>query len=65
MKKKVLAVAMTGMLLPVMAHAVDYTAAATAATTEVNSAVAAAIPVGILVLAATIGWRLFKRFARG
>lgn len=44
---------------------VDYTAAALSATTEVNSAIAAAIPVGIVVLAAVIGWRLFKRFARG
>jgi len=45
--------------------AVDYTVAATSATTEVNSAIAAALPVGIVVMAAVIGWRLFKRFAKG
>jgi len=52
--------------LPVVSNAaVDYTAAATAATTEVNSAITAALPIGIIVMAAVIGWRLFKRFAKG
>jgi len=46
-------------------YAVDYAAAATAADTEVDSAIAAALPVGIVVMASLIGWRLFKRFAKG
>ena len=44
---------------------IDYTSAVTSATTEVISAISAALPVGILVLSAVIGWRLFKRFAKG
>lgn len=56
----------SGLLLAgASAHALDYSEAVTAATTEINSAMNAALPVGIVVLAATIGWRLFKRFAKG
>lgn len=56
----------SGLLLAgTSAYALDYTEAVTQATTEINSAMDAALPVGIIVLAATIGWRLFKRFARG
>ena len=60
-----LALVLGGSLLPFMSHAVDYAAAATAADTEVDAAIAAALPVGIVVMAALIGWRLFKRFAKG
>lgn len=59
-------VALMGAVLSVPSFAaVDYTSAATSATTEVNAAIAAALPVGIVVMAAVIGWRLFKRFAKG
>jgi len=61
---KVLAGA-SAFVLSLPVYAVDYTSAATAADTEVDAAIAAALPVGIVVMAAVIGWRLFKRFARG
>lgn len=32
---------------------------------EITPALTVAVPVGIAVLAATIGWKVFKRFARG
>lgn len=54
-----------GSVVPFLANAVDYASAATAADTEVDSAIAAALPVGIVVMASLIGWRLFKRFAKG
>lgn len=44
------------------------TALATAGTLftgEVGGAVEAAVPIAIPILAALVGWRLFKRFARG
>jgi len=44
---------------------VDYTTLATSATTEATGAISGAIPVGGLVLAAMIGWKVFKRFAKG
>lgn len=52
-------------LIGASASALDYSGAASAATTEINSAMSAALPVGIVVMAAVIGWRLFKRFAKG
>lgn len=56
----------SGLLLAgTSAYALDYAEAVTQATTEINSALDAALPVGILVLASVIGWRLFKRFAKG
>lgn len=63
--KKFLVVPVASLLTAPAFAAVDYTAAATSATTEVNAAITAALPIGILVMAAVIGWRLFKRFARG
>ncbi|WP_428625418.1 major coat protein [Sedimenticola sp.] len=67
MKNRIVAlvVGALGLIAGFSAHAVDYTAAATSATTEVNASITAALPVGILVMAAVIGWRLFKRFAKG
>lgn len=53
------------LVLSAPVYAVDYTSAATAADTEVDTAIAAALPVGIVVMASLIGWRLFKRFAKG
>lgn len=53
------------MLAGASAYALDYAEAVTSATTEINSAMNAALPVGIIVLSAVIGWRLFKRFAKG
>lgn len=53
------------MLAGASAHALDYADAVSSATTEINAAMDAALPVGILVLASVIGWRLFKRFAKG
>jgi len=47
------------------AMAIDFTAAATSATTEINNALNAAVPVGIVVLTAVVGWGVFKRFAKG
>lgn len=32
---------------------------------QISPALTAAIPVALAVLAVTIGWRVFKRFARG
>lgn len=56
----------SGLLLAgTSAYALDYAEAVTQATTEINSAMDAALPVGIIVLASVIGWRLFKRFAKG
>jgi hypothetical protein len=43
---------------------IDYSTAVTSATTEVTGAITAALPIGILVLSAVVGWKLFKRFAR-
>lgn len=41
------------------------TAAATALTEQVAAALPIALPIGAAILAVTIGWKLFKRFARG
>ena len=42
----------------------DFSALATSVGTEATSAITAAIPVIVIVLGATIGYRLFKRFAK-
>lgn len=41
------------------------TGAAALFTGEVGDAVAAAVPIALPIIAALVGWRLFKRFARG
>lgn len=41
------------------------TSAATTLTAQIGSAAGVAIPVGVAVLAIGVGWRLFKRFAKG
>lgn len=43
---------------------VDYTAAATSVTGELTPAIAAALPIGGVILAAGIGWKLFRRFTK-
>lgn len=60
-----LAALAVGSLAAVPAMAIDYSTAVTAATTEINSAMEDGVGLGILVLAAVIGWRVFKRFAKG
>lgn len=32
---------------------------------EITPALAVAVPVGIAVIAATVGWKILKRFVRG
>lgn len=48
---------------------IDLGSSITAAVTAINEQVGGTLPqaltVGGLILAATIGWKLFKRFARG
>lgn len=39
--------------------------AATAVTEQVGAALPIALPIGGAILAVGIGWRLFKRFAKG
>lgn len=39
--------------------------AATAVTTQVGGALPIALPIAGAILAASIGWKLFKRFVRG
>lgn len=39
--------------------------AAAAFTAEIGDAVSAAVPIAIPIIAAFVGWRIFKRFARG
>lgn len=41
------------------------TGAGTTLLAEITPALTVAVPVGIAILAATIGWKVFKRFARG
>lgn len=59
------AVVAGSVLASVNAMALDYTGAATAATTEVNAAFTAALPIGALVLGAFVGWGIFRRMSRG
>ena len=42
----------------------DFSALATAVGTEATRAITAAIPVIVIVMGATIGYRLFKRFTK-
>lgn len=44
---------------------VDYSSLVTATTSEIGAAITAALPVAALVLGAIIGFKIFKRFARG
>jgi nucleoside recognition membrane protein YjiH len=43
----------------------DFTAIGTAITGELSPAITAAMPIAGLALAATIGWKIYKRFAKG
>jgi hypothetical protein len=43
----------------------DFTAIGTKITEELTPAIAAAMPIAGIVLACGIGWKLYKRFARG
>jgi hypothetical protein len=43
----------------------DFSALATSLGTEVTSAISASIPVIVIVLGATVGYRVFKRFVKG
>jgi len=43
----------------------DFTALATNLGTVVSGAITAAIPVIVIVLGATVGYRVFRRFIRG
>jgi len=42
----------------------DYATLATGLATVATSAITAAVPVIVIVLGATVGYRLFKRFAK-
>ena len=42
----------------------DFTAVGTAITAELTPAVAAAMPIAGVLLAAGIGWKLYKRFTK-
>jgi len=49
------------------AHAVavlDFTAVGTSITSELTPAITAAMPIAGIILAAGIGWKLYKRFCR-
>lgn len=49
----------------VASAATDYSGLVTATTGEINAGITAALPVAALVLGAMIGFKIFKRFARG
>ena len=51
--------------LPALAQPVlDFTAVGTAVTGELTPAIAAAMPIAGIILAAGIGWKLYKRFTK-
>lgn len=59
--------AVIGTTVTAPAHAaavLDFTAVGTAITTELTPAIAAAMPIAGIILAAGIGWKLYKRFTR-
>lgn len=43
----------------------DFTGIGTSLTAELTPAITAAMPIAGIILAATIGWKLYKRFAKG
>jgi hypothetical protein len=53
---------MLGFLDPVIDLGTGLTGAVTAITTQVSAALPIALPVAGAILAAGIGWKLFKRF---
>lgn len=42
----------------------DFTGVSAAVTTELSPAITAAMPIAGVILAAGIGWKLYKRFTR-
>jgi hypothetical protein len=42
----------------------DFTGVGTAVTNELSPAIAAAMPIAGIILAAGIGWKLYKRFTK-
>lgn len=44
---------------------VDYSGMVSGMTAEIGTAISAALPVAGIVLAALIGYRIFKKFAKG
>lgn len=47
------------------APVLDFSGIGTALTAELTPAITAAMPIAGIILAATIGWKLYKRFAKG
>ncbi|MBT1074454.1 major coat protein [Geobacter grbiciae] len=70
MSKKFLAVVGSAVAVAASASAalatpvLDFTAVGTAVTGELTPAIAAAMPIAGIVLAAGIGWKLYKRFTK-
>lgn len=47
-----------------MTAQMDFTAIGTAVTAELYPAIQAALPIAGIILAATIAWKLYKRFTK-
>lgn len=59
--------AVVGASMPAPSHAaavLDFTNVGTAITTELTPAITAAMPIAGIILAAGIGWKLYKRFTK-
>jgi predicted ATP-grasp superfamily ATP-dependent carboligase len=69
-KKQVLTLAVAGMAVvgsvtsALAVPTLDFTAVGTAITDELSPAIAAAMPIAGVILAAGIGWKLYKRFTK-
>lgn len=66
-KLKVLssAVALCALSAASFAAATDWSATITGVTGEVNGAITAALPVAAIIIGATIGFKVIKRFVKG
>lgn len=58
------AVSAVATAVPSFAATLDFSGISTAVTAEITPAISAAMPIAGIILAAGIGWKLYKRFTK-